>query len=160
MYLLSQIYLLSFNFNYFHLHVYWQICQAVAHGPVARIFYGELLCAWVLIKVLKSRLNSGYRNPPIPPDTPNWMQVAGYYILTNDPHTQGFQLSRIIWETPDFEPFLPVSRLESEISHIIAKVCHFLYIRLSDNEISNILRCFSCLTVNMEGFLTNSGMPL
>ena len=29
---------------------------------------------------------------------------------------QGCQLSRIIQETPDFEPFLPVSRLESEIS--------------------------------------------
>ena len=36
------------------------------------------------------------------------------------------QLSRIIWETPDFEPFLQVSRLESEISLIIAKVCYFL----------------------------------
>ena len=35
------------------------------------------------------------------------------------------QLSRIIWETPDFE-FLQVSRLESEISLIIAKVCYFL----------------------------------
>ena len=39
---------------------------------------------------------------------------------------QGCQLSRIIQETPDFEPFLPVSRLESEISRIIAEVCHFL----------------------------------
>ena len=29
-------------------------------------------------------------------------------------------------ETPDFEPFLPVSRLESEISCIIAEVCNFL----------------------------------
>ena len=29
-------------------------------------------------------------------------------------------------ETPDFEPYLPVSRLESEISRIIAKVYHFL----------------------------------
>ena len=34
--------------------------------------------------------------------------------------------SRIILETPDFKPFLLVSRLESEISRIIAKVCHFL----------------------------------
>ena len=39
---------------------------------------------------------------------------------------QGCQLSRIIRETPDFELFLPVSRLESEISRIIAEVCHFL----------------------------------
>ena len=38
---------------------------------------------------------------------------------------QGCQLSRIIRET-DFEPFIPVSRLESEISRIIAEVCHFL----------------------------------
>ena len=39
---------------------------------------------------------------------------------------QGCQLSQIIRETPDFKPFLPVSRLESEISRIIAEVCHFL----------------------------------
>ena len=32
------------------------------------------------------------------------------------------QLSRIIRETPDFGPYLPVSRLESDISRIIAKV--------------------------------------
>ena len=40
--------------------------------------------------------------------------------------TQGCQLSRIIRETPHFKPFLPVSRLESEISRIITEVCHFL----------------------------------
>ena len=39
---------------------------------------------------------------------------------------QGCQLSQIIRETPDFEPFFPVSRLESEISRINAKVFHFL----------------------------------
>ena len=39
---------------------------------------------------------------------------------------QACQLSRIIRETPDFESFLPVSRLESEISRIIAMVCNFL----------------------------------
>ena len=38
---------------------------------------------------------------------------------------QGFQLSQIIRETPEFEAFLPVSRLESEISRMIAEVCHF-----------------------------------
>ena len=41
-------------------------------------------------------------------------------------YLQGCQLSRIIRETPDFEPFLPVSRLEAEISRIIAEVCSFL----------------------------------
>ena len=60
---------------------------------------------------------------------------------------QGCQLSRIIRETPDFEPFLPVSRLESEM---IAEVCH---------EISYTLRCLCYFTVNIERFLTNSGMP-
>ena len=39
---------------------------------------------------------------------------------------QGCQLSQIIRKTPDFGPVLLVSRLESEISWIIAKVCHFL----------------------------------
>ena len=74
-------------------------------------------------------------------------------------YLQGCQLSRIIRETPDFEPFLPVSRLEAEISRKIAEVCSFLYNRLSDNEISK-LRCFSHFIVNIERFLTNSGMPL
>ena len=35
-------------------------------------------------------------------------------------------LSRIMRETPDFEPDLPVSRLESKISWIITKVLPFL----------------------------------
>ena len=35
---------------------------------------------------------------------------------------QCFQLSWIILETPDFGPYLPVSRLESGISRIITKV--------------------------------------
>ena len=43
-------------------------------------------------------------------------------------HCQGCQLSRIIQETPGFEPFLPVSGLESEMSRIVAEVCHFLQI--------------------------------
>ena len=68
------------------------------------------------------------------------------------------QLSRIIRETPDFEPYLPVSRLESEISRIITKVCHLISCG-PDNEISNILRCLSYF-INIERFLTNSGMPL
>ena len=60
---------------------------------------------------------------------------------------QGCQLSQIIRETPDFEPFLPISRLESEISWIITEVCHFLLNRLSDNEISNSLHCLSYFTI-------------
>ena len=40
--------------------------------------------------------------------------------------SQGCQLSKIIRETPDFEPFLSVSRLESQISRIIVEVFHFL----------------------------------
>ena len=39
---------------------------------------------------------------------------------------QGCQLSQIIRETPDFGPYLPDSRLESEISRIITEDCHFL----------------------------------
>ena len=44
------------------------------------------------------------------------------YLLFCNMTIQGCQLSRIIQETPDFEPFLLVSRLESEISQIIAEV--------------------------------------
>ena len=38
--------------------------------------------------------------------------------------TQCCQLSRIIQETPDFGLYLPVSRLEYEISRILTNVCH------------------------------------
>ena len=47
-------------------------------------------------------------------------------LVTFAKYFQGCQVSRIIRETPDYEPFLPVSRLESEIFRIIAEVCHFL----------------------------------
>ena len=47
-------------------------------------------------------------------------------LSSGESHYQGCQLSRITRETPDFEPFLPVSRIESEISRIIAEVCNFL----------------------------------
>ena len=60
----------------------------------------------------------------------------------------------------DFEPFLAVSRLESEISQIITEVCHFSLIQLSDKEISDILHCLSYFTVNIERFSTNSGIPI
>ena len=43
-------------------------------------------------------------------------------LVTFAKYFQGCQLSRKIRETPDFELFLPVSRLESEISRIIAEV--------------------------------------
>ena len=36
----------------------------------------------------------------------------------------GRKLFRVIQETPEFEAYLLVSRLESEISLIIDKVCH------------------------------------
>ena len=43
-----------------------------------------------------------------------------------DCNQQCCQLCWIIGETPDFEPFLPVSRLKSEISRIIAEVYYYL----------------------------------
>ena len=52
------------------------------------------------------------------------------------PNYQCCQLHWIIRETPDFGPYLLVSRLEYEISQIIPDVCHF-FSRLSDNKISN-----------------------
>ena len=89
------------------------------------------------------------------------MLLLGLYLpVTYIIHWQCCQLSQIIRETPDFELFLPVSRLESEISQIITQVFHFLYIRLSDDEISNILHCLSYFTVDIERFLTNTSMPL
>ena len=47
-------------------------------------------------------------------------------LSIGESHYQGCQLSRRIRETPDFEPFVPVSTLESGISRIIAEVCKFL----------------------------------
>ena len=64
------------------------------------------------------------------------------------------QLSRIIQETPDFGPYLPVSRLEYEISQIFT----LLYTRLSDNKLLDVLHCLSYFTVNIERFLVNFGM--
>ena len=49
-----------------------------------------------------------------------------YKIIVHFAITLCSQLSRIILEAPDFGPYLPVSRLESEISRIIAEGCHFL----------------------------------
>ena len=48
--------------------------------------------------------------------------------------SQCCQLSRIIKVTPDFGPYLPVSKLESDISQIIAQVAiscslHFMTIK-------------------------------
>ena len=47
------------------------------------------------------------------------------FSIKKESQKQSCQLSRIIWETPDFGAYLPVSRLEYEISQIIAEVCHF-----------------------------------
>ena len=52
--------------------------------------------------------------------------IALSYLLKLIARLQGYQLSQIIQETADFEPFLPVSRLESEISRTVAEVCYFL----------------------------------
>ena len=101
----------------------------------------------------------------------HWVMFV--YTYTNDlpvpvcpfPHSQCCQLSWMIRETPDFGLYLPVSRLQYEISQIIATVCHF-FSRLDfpdDNKISAILHCLSynIFTVNIERFFDiNSGMPL
>ena len=52
--------------------------------------------------------------------------LHSYLVFLDVCNVQCCQLSRIIQETPDFEPFLAVSRLESEISRIVAEVCYFL----------------------------------
>ena len=70
-----------------------------------------------------------------------------------------FQLSWVMRETSDFEPYLPVSRLEPEISQIITKVCLFLVDATLWHEISNILCCLSYF-INIEHFRLNSGIPL
>ena len=49
-----------------------------------------------------------------------WYMIISREELLQD-WTQCCQLSKIIWEAPDFWPYLPVSRLESDISRIIAK---------------------------------------
>ena len=68
------------------------------------------------------------------------------------------QLSWIIRESPDFGPYLPVSRLESDISRIIAKVA--ISCRLDFPTIKFQIFCIVWATVNMEHFHINSGMPL
>ena len=70
--------------------------------------------------------------------------------------SQCCQLSCIIQETPDFGPYLPVSRSESVISWIIAKVA--ISCRLDFPTIRCQIFCIVWATVNMECFLINSGM--
>ena len=68
------------------------------------------------------------------------------------------QLSQITRKTPDFGPYLPVSRLESDISWIIAKVAASG--RLDFPTVTFQMFCVVWATVNMERFLINFGMPL
>ena len=67
------------------------------------------------------------------------------------------QLSQIIQETPDFVPYLPVSRLESDISWIIAEVA--ISCRLNFSTIKFQIFRVVWVTINMERFSINSGMP-
>ena len=80
---------------------------------------------------------------------------ANHAVLNKN---QSCQLSRIIQETPDFGPYLPVSRLESDISRIIAKVA--IFCRLNFPTIKFQIFCVVWATVNMECFLIDPGMPL
>ena len=57
--------------------------------------------------------------------------------------SQGCQLSLIIRETPNFGPYLPVSRSESVISGIITKVAISCRLDFLTSEISTILHCLS-----------------
>ena len=59
-----------------------------------------------------------------------WRRPGDFKLITRLSHflllTQCCQLSWIMRETQVFEVFLLVSRLESEISRVIAENCHFL----------------------------------
>ena len=68
------------------------------------------------------------------------------------------QLSRIIWETPDFRPYFPVPRLEYEISPIFTKVFHSVVDSTFRHWTFKYLRCLSYFTVNIEPFLITFGM--
>ena len=57
------------------------------------------------------------------------------------------QLSWIIWETPDFGPYLMVSRLESDISRIITKVA--ISCGLDFTTIKCQIFCLVWVTVNI-----------
>ena len=72
------------------------------------------------------------------PSFPNRSRTYDLPITSSDA-LQGCQLSRIIRETPDFEPYLPVSRLMSGISRIIAEVA--IYCRLDFPTIKSQIFC-------------------
>ena len=55
----------------------------------------------------------------------------------------GRQLFRVMQETPEFEAYLPVSRLESEISLIIERLSLLVRVDFYNDKISNILSCLS-----------------
>ena len=70
---------------------------------------------------------------------------------------QGCQFSWTIWDTPDSWTVSPGLQIRVwNLTRLIAEVCHWL----SNNKISNILNCFSYLTVGIKRFLINSGMLL
>ena len=70
---------------------------------------------------------------------------------------QGCQFSWTIRDTPDSWTVSPGLQIRVwNLTRLIAEVCHWL----SNNKISNILNCFSYLTVGIKRFLINSGMLL
>ena len=75
----------------------------------------------------------------------------GHYCRMRKKDYQCCQLSRIIQETSDFGPYLLVSRLESDISQIIAKVA--ISCRLDFPTIKFQIFCVVWAIVNMERFL-------
>ena len=76
------------------------------------------------------------------------MKTCILYFVTS-PKSSGNRCGK--WETPDFRLYLPVSRLESDISQIIAKVA--ISCRLDSPTIKFQIFCIVWATVNMERFL-------
>ena len=87
-----------------------------------------------------------------------WQTLTLVLGLVSSATFQCYQLSRIIRETPDFGRYLPVNRLESDISRIMAKVALSCKLDFPTTKIQ-IFAVFDLYTVNMERFLINSGMP-
>ena len=101
----------------------------------------------------------------------HWIPCSGSPAL----YQQCCQFSQIIWETPDFGPYLPVSRLESDISWISTKLAiscrlhqkfphkflmwtvYVLYTSIRINEhFGHKYRHFSCGDIVYHSFPVNS----
>ena len=126
----SNIFFVPFSYEHFTFHVYSPSlkCLLVRFDCVDTNRANKNYQTWqrsLAVHFISSFINHKwdlvcylFSNLTAPNITANRRRISGRRFTTGN--------ASAVRETPDFKPFLPVSRLESQISRIIAEVCHFL----------------------------------